>query len=90
MEIEYVALLARLKLSDAEKSLFTRQVGSIIDYIDKLSELDTKETEPTAHVLPMKNVFRDDELRPSLHREKAMQNAPRQDGKHYRVPKIIE
>jgi aspartyl-tRNA(Asn)/glutamyl-tRNA(Gln) amidotransferase subunit C len=90
MEIEQVALLARLKLSDDEKRLFSRQVGSIIDYIDKLNELDTKDIEPTAHVLPVKNVFREDKLRPSLPREKALQNAPESNDNFYRVPKIIE
>ena len=90
MEIEHVALLARLKLSESEKNLFSGQVGGVIDYIDKLNELDTKDTEPTAHVFPMKNVFRKDKSRPSLPREKALQNAPRKDGKYYRVPKIIE
>jgi len=90
MEIEQVALLARLKLSEEEKGLFSRQVGSIIDYIDKLNELDIKDIEPTAHVLPVKNVFREDKLRPSLPREKALQNAPESDDNFYRVPKIIE
>lgn len=90
MEIDHVALLARLKLSDNEKELFSRQVGSIIEYIDKLSELDISSVEPTAHVLPMKNVFREDELRDSLPRDRALQNAPEKDDKFYRVPKIIE
>jgi aspartyl-tRNA(Asn)/glutamyl-tRNA(Gln) amidotransferase subunit C len=90
MEIEHVALLARLKLSDSEKKLFSRQVGSIIDYINKLNELDTADIEPTAHVLPMKNVFREDKLRPSLPRDNALQNAPERNDNFYRVPKIIE
>ncbi len=90
MEIGHVALLARLKLSDDEKELFSRQVGSIIDYIDKLNELDIKDIEPTAHVLQVKNVFREDLSRPSLPREKALQNAPENNEKFYRVPKIIE
>ncbi len=90
MEIGQVALLARLKLSDDEKELFTRQVGSIIDYIDKLNELDIKDIEPTAHVLQVKNVFREDKSRPSLPREKALQNAPESNDNFYRVPKIIE
>ena len=90
MEIEHVALLARLKLSDSEKKLFSRQVGSIFDYINKLNELDTADIEPTAHVLPMKNVFREDKLRPSLPRDNALQNAPERNDSFYRVPKIIE
>lgn len=90
MEIEHVGLLARLKLTDSEKELFSNQVGSIIDYIDKLNELDTTGVEPTAHVLPVKNVFREDTLRASLPREKALQNAPERENGFYRVPKIIE
>ena len=90
MEIDHVALLARLKLTDSEKTLFSEQVGSIIDYIEKLNELDTADVEPTAHVLPIKNVFREDSERASLPRNKVLQNAPKKDDVFYRVPKIIE
>lgn len=90
MEIDRVALLARLKLSEAEKGLFTKQVDGIIEYVDKLNELDTADVEPTAHVLPIRNVFRKDELRKSLPRDKALQNAPAKDDGFYSVPKIIE
>lgn len=90
MEIDHVALLARLKLTDKEKELFFRQVGGIIKYIDKLNELDTSDVEPTAHVLPLKNVFREDKLKPSLPRDKVLQNSPGKDETFYRVPKIIE
>jgi aspartyl-tRNA(Asn)/glutamyl-tRNA(Gln) amidotransferase subunit C len=90
MDIDHVALLARLKLTDSEKTLFSKQVGDIINYINKLNELDTSGVEPTAHVLPLKNIFRDDETRESLPREKAMQNAPDKADGYYRVPKIIE
>ncbi|MEW6599656.1 MAG: Asp-tRNA(Asn)/Glu-tRNA(Gln) amidotransferase subunit GatC [Nitrospirota bacterium] len=90
MEIGHVALLARLKLSDDEAKLFSRQVGGILEYINKLNELDTEDIEPTAHVLSVKNVFREDIPRPSLPREKALQNAPESNENFYRVPKIIE
>ena len=90
MEIGHVALLARLKLSDDEKELFSRQVGSILNYINKLDQLDMKDIEPTAHVLPVKNVFREDKSRPSLPHEKALQNAPESNENFYSVPKIIE
>lgn len=90
MDIEHLSLLARLNLSDDEKQLFSRQVDSIIDYINTLNELDTSDVEPTAHILPMKNVFREDTLKVSLPREKAMQNAPKKNDEFYRVPKIIE
>ena len=90
MEIEHVALLARLKLTENEKKLFSDQVGGIIDYINKLNELDTGSVQPTAHVLPIKNVFRQDTLKESLSRDSALKNAPVRDEKFYRVPKIIE
>ncbi|RJR18908.1 MAG: Asp-tRNA(Asn)/Glu-tRNA(Gln) amidotransferase subunit GatC [Nitrospiraceae bacterium] len=90
MEIGHVALLARLKLTDDEAELFSRQVGSIIEYIDKLNELDVKDIEPTAHVLQVRNIFREDKSRPSLPREKALQNAPESNDNFYRVPRIIE
>lgn len=83
-------MLARLELTEEEKQLFSEQLGSIIQYIDKLNELDTSDVEPTAHVLPMKNVYRDDEPRPSLPREKALSNAPESKDGFYRTPKIIE
>ena len=90
MDIEHLSLLARLNLSDEEKQLFSRQVDSIIEYINTLNELDTTQVEPTAHILPMKNVFREDVLNVSLPREKAMQNAPEKNDDFYRVPRIIE
>ncbi len=90
MEIDGLAALARLNLTENEKELFSSQVGSIIEYIGKLNELDTTQVEPTAHVLPIKNVFREDSLRASLPQEKALKNAPQTDESFYRVPKIIE
>jgi aspartyl-tRNA(Asn)/glutamyl-tRNA(Gln) amidotransferase subunit C len=90
MEIEHVALLARLKLTNSEKKLFSQQVGSIIEYINKLSELETSGVEPTAHVLPINNVFREDKLKASLPRAKALGHAPERNDSFYRVPKIIE
>lgn len=90
MEIGHAALLARLKLTDNETELFSRQVSSIIEYIDKLNELDVKDIEPTAHVLQVRNIFREDKSIPSLPREQALQNAPDSNENFYRVPKIIE
>jgi aspartyl-tRNA(Asn)/glutamyl-tRNA(Gln) amidotransferase subunit C len=90
MEIDHIAKLARIELTEKERGLFSQQVGDIIKYIDKLNELDTSTVEPTAHVLPMKNIFRDDKLTPSLPKEKVLQNAPSRKDDFYRVPKIIE
>ncbi len=90
MKIEQVSMLARLELSEEEKEIFSKQLSSIIEYIDKLNELDTTNVDPTAHVLPIRNVFREDELRPSLPKDKALQNAPHKTDDFYRVPKIID
>lgn len=89
-EIEHIASLARLSLSEEEKELFGSQLSSILDYMEKLNELDTKDIEPTSHVLPLSNVMRDDIPSPSIPREDALLNAPDRTNKFYRVPKIIE
>lgn len=90
MKIEDVALLARLKLTVPEKELFAIQLKNTINYINKLNELDITDIKPTAHVLPIENVFREDELRPSLSCDKALQNAPEREGNFFLVPRIIE
>jgi aspartyl-tRNA(Asn)/glutamyl-tRNA(Gln) amidotransferase subunit C len=89
-EIEHIASLARLYLSEEEKELFGLQLSSILDYMEKLNELDTKDIKPTSHVLPLSNVMRDDIPRPSIPREDALLNAPDHTDKFFRVPKIIE
>lgn len=90
MNINDVALLSRLKLSDSEKELFTAQLEKIIEYTKKLNEIDTSEVEPMSHILPMINVLREDEMRNSLAREEALSNAPHKEGAFYKVPKIID
>ncbi len=90
MDIDHAAMLARLHIKQSEKELFAGQVQSIINYIEKLNELDTTSVEPTAHILPINNVFREDSLRESLPRNKALQNAPQKDEDFYRVPRIID
>ena len=90
ISIEHIATLARLSLSDKEKELFGGQLDSILSYMDKLNELDTKDIGPTSHVLAINTVTRDDFPAPSLDREDALSNAPDKTEKFYRVPKIIE
>ena len=85
-----VALLSRLKLTDAELDLFTTQLGQVLGYVDLLSELDTDAIEPMAHVADLSNVFRDDKLKPSLPRAASLSNAPKTDGKYFAVPQILE
>jgi aspartyl-tRNA(Asn)/glutamyl-tRNA(Gln) amidotransferase subunit C len=89
-DVEHVAELARLELTAAEKEQFITQLNSILTYIDKLNELDTRDVEPTSHVIPMSNVWRDDELRASLDRAKALHNAPEESHFFFKVPRIIE
>ena len=68
----------------------TSQLNSILGHIEKLSELDTEGVEPTFHVFDVRNVFREDEVRPSLPTEEILKNAPVRDGNFFKVPKIIE
>jgi aspartyl-tRNA(Asn)/glutamyl-tRNA(Gln) amidotransferase subunit C len=89
-EIEHIAMLARLSLPEEEKELFGSQLSSILDYMEKLNELDTKGIEPTSHILSLSNVMRDDTPTPSIPKEDALMNAPDHTGKFFRVPKIIE
>ncbi|MHB8844284.1 MAG: Asp-tRNA(Asn)/Glu-tRNA(Gln) amidotransferase subunit GatC [Nitrospirota bacterium] len=89
-EVEHVAKLARLELSEQEKEKLTDQLSGILTYVETLNSLDTKGIEPTSHVLDIKNVMRDDVARPSLPQERALANAPEKAAGHYKVPKIIE
>ena len=88
--VQYVAHLARLALTPDEEKKLSTQLGGILGYIEKLKELDVAGVEPTAHAVPLVNVTRADEVRPSLSHEDALRNAPRQAGGLFLVPKIIE
>ncbi|BCS55601.1 Asp-tRNA(Asn)/Glu-tRNA(Gln) amidotransferase subunit GatC [Geobacter sp. SVR] len=89
-EVEYVARLARLDLSEEEKGLFAGQMDAILGYVEKLGELDTDGIQPTSHAVPMENAFRQDRAEPSIGVEKALANAPNRLESFYRVPKVIE
>lgn len=89
-QVEHVAKLARLAVSEEEKVLFGRQLSSILTYVETLNRVDTSQVEPTSHVLPMQNVLREDEVKASLPRDAALANAPDSDNGCFRVPKIIE
>ncbi len=89
-DVEYVARLARLELTEDEKETTTRQLGAILEYAQKLNALDTQAVEPTAHVLPLANVLRPDERLPSMDREDVLANAPDKAKGCFRVPKILE
>ncbi|GMT46934.1 MAG: aspartyl/glutamyl-tRNA(Asn/Gln) amidotransferase subunit C [bacterium] len=89
-DVEHIARLARLGLKEDEKYVYGAQLNEILDYVDKLNELDTSGVEPTSHVIPIKNVFRDDVPGTSLPREEALKNAHQVTDGFYRVPRIIE
>ena len=89
-DIEHIATLARLCLPEEEKELFGFQLSSILDYMEKLNELDTMDIDPTSHVLTLNNVMRDDIDIDSIPRKEALINAPSHTETFYRVPKIIE
>ena len=89
-DVEHVARLARLELSEEEKSLFAGQMGAILGYVEKLKGLNTEGVQPTSHAVPMENAFREDATCPSIGTEKALANAPDRAESFYRVPKVIE
>ena len=89
-EVEHVARLARLELTQEEKERMAAQLDPILAYVDKLNELDTSGVEPTTTVIPMVSVMREDEVRPSLDQEEALANAPDRVDVFFRVPRIIE
>ena len=89
-EIAYVAHLARLELSAAEKEQLATQLRDILVYVAKLNEVDVTGVEPTAHAVPLTNVLRKDEARPSLDQAKVLRNAPQQSRELFIVPKIVE
>ncbi|MDD3718004.1 MAG: Asp-tRNA(Asn)/Glu-tRNA(Gln) amidotransferase subunit GatC [Actinomycetota bacterium] len=88
-DVEYVALLARLELSEEEAERFTRQLGQVLEHAERIKSLDTSDVEPTSHAIPLKNVMRADEVRPGLSQEEALSGAPHSEGGYFVVPKII-
>ncbi len=88
-QVEHVALLARLQLTEDELETMTAQLGQILDYIESLQELQTEDVEPLAHPLELTNVFRDDQVHDTLLREEALRNAPATDGEHFLVPAVL-
>ena len=88
-DVEKIAELARLKFTEEELENFTPQMNEILSYMDKLNELDTENVKPLSHSVEQTNVFREDELKPSISTEDALKNAPAKDDHHFRVPKVI-
>jgi aspartyl-tRNA(Asn)/glutamyl-tRNA(Gln) amidotransferase subunit C len=90
IDIKYIAHLARLHLTPDEEKKLGAQLGNILGYIEKLNQLDVSGVEPTAHAVPMVNVTRPDEIRPSLPHDDALHNAPARANGLFIVPKIVE
>jgi aspartyl-tRNA(Asn)/glutamyl-tRNA(Gln) amidotransferase subunit C len=89
-EVDYVARLARLRIKPEDKPVLADQLSRILDYVEKLNQLDTENIPPTSHILPLCNVFREDEVRASLPQEVSLENAPDKEKAFFRVPKVIE
>ena len=90
MDIEKVAGLARLQLSDEEKEIFQKQLDQILTHMEQLDRLDTTGVEPTSHAIPIHNAFREDEVTSSFPREEVLGIAPSEEDGHFKVPRIIE
>ena len=88
--IEYVGILAKLELSESEKEQAKKDMGRMLDYIDKLGELDTEGVEPMSHVFPVQNVFREDVVTNADTREQLLSNAPEQKDGMFAVPRTFE
>jgi aspartyl-tRNA(Asn)/glutamyl-tRNA(Gln) amidotransferase subunit C len=90
LDVDYVAKLARLQLSVEETALFQKQLGDVLKYVDKLREADVSQVDSATHLLPMVNVFREDEPRDWLTADEALRNAPRERDHLFIVPRVME
>ena len=90
MDVEKVARLARLRLSEDEKNRFAAQMDQILTNIEQLNKVDTSGVEPTSHAIPIHNAFREDEVTSSSPREEVLGIAPSEEDGHFKVPRIIE
>jgi aspartyl-tRNA(Asn)/glutamyl-tRNA(Gln) amidotransferase subunit C len=89
-EVEHIAQLAHLALTDEEKALYREQLSAVLDYAERLQTLDTEAIAPTASILPVDSVMRPDDLRPSMPRDELLLNAPQSEDGMFRVPPVLE
>ena len=89
-DLTTTAHLSRLAIPAAEKDAALKTLGDFLTYVDNLSDVDTKDVQPTTYALPIENVFRADEIRPSLSNEAALSNAPLHENGYFKVPKVLE
>ena len=89
-DVKKIAVLSRLYMQGDDAERFAQNLAAVLEHAEKLNELDTSEVVPTAHILPVKNVLREDTVQPSMDREILTQNAPERDGGCYIVPRVVE
>lgn len=89
-DMENVAVLSRLSIPADKEEQYTQQLNDFLEYVENLQAVDTENIQPIAHVLPISNVFRQDEVKESLDRELALSNAPLKDDGYFKVPKVLE
>ena len=89
-DVEHIAKLAKLSFSEDEKEKFTEQFNEILSFMEKLNELDTSSVEPLSQVIELRNVLREDNVKPSLPTQDALKNAPEKDERFFKVPKVID
>ena len=89
-QVRKVAKLSRLEMTDAEITEFTSHLSAVLEYVEKMNELDTSDVQPLAHSLPVNNCLREDVAKDSLGTDKTLANAPQQDGEFFIVPKILD
>lgn len=87
-DVEHVAKLARLELTDAEKEKFTKQLGDVLKYVEQMNEVDTTNVKPMAHAFDIVNVMREDKVVNEVSREELLKNAPEEENGFFKVPKI--
>ncbi len=88
--VKHVARLSRLEFKEKELEGFTEKFASVIEYVEKLKEVDTEGVEPTYHVHPIKNIMRDDKMGKSLDRKKVLQNAPDKENGYFKIPRVLD
>ena len=89
-DVKHVAKLAHLRYEDSELASFSKQLEGMIEFVAKLKDVNTEGIEPTSSVLPIENIFREDEVKTSFSQEKALSNAPEKELGHYKIPKMME
>ena len=88
-DVEKIADLARLYITEEDKKKYTSQLNVILEYMDQLNQVDTSDVEPLSHPFDLKNIVREDKVKPSLPVEEALKNAPEKSGNYFKVPKVI-